>query len=69
MRLTGSGLGCDDWPNCNDTSVVDFSTKHSTIEQVNRLFTFLVCVGVALAAAAALVPPAAPHATCWCSAS
>jgi cytochrome c oxidase assembly protein subunit 15 len=53
VRLTGSGLGCDDWPNCNDTKIIDFSSGHSTIEQVNRLFTFLVCIGVALAAAAA----------------
>jgi cytochrome c oxidase assembly protein subunit 15 len=53
VRLSGSGLGCNDWPNCNNTQVVDFSSKHSTIEQVNRLFTFLVCIGVALAAAAA----------------
>jgi heme a synthase len=53
VRLTNSGLGCNDWPNCNGTRVVDLSSKHSAIEQVNRLFTFLVCVGVALAAAAA----------------
>jgi cytochrome c oxidase assembly protein subunit 15 len=53
VRLTGSGLGCNDWPNCNDTKIIDFSSGHSTIEQVNRLFTFLVCIGVALAAAAA----------------
>jgi cytochrome c oxidase assembly protein subunit 15 len=53
VRLTGSGLGCDDWPNCNNEKVLDFSSGHSTIEQVNRLFTFLVCIGVALAAAAA----------------
>ncbi len=53
VRLTNSGLGCDDWPNCNGTRVVDLSSRHSAIEQVNRLFTFLVCVGVALAAAAA----------------
>jgi cytochrome c oxidase assembly protein subunit 15 len=53
VRLTGSGLGCNDWPNCNNDSFVDLSTKHSAIEQVNRLFTFLVCIGVALAAAAA----------------
>ncbi len=52
VRLTGSGLGCDDWPNCNDAKLVDFSSGHATIEQVNRLFTFLVCIGVALAAAA-----------------
>jgi cytochrome c oxidase assembly protein subunit 15 len=53
VRLTGSGLGCDDWPNCNGTTFVDLSNKHAAIEQVNRLFTFLVCIGVALAAVAA----------------
>lgn len=53
VRLTGSGLGCTDWPNCNDAKLVDVSSKHAAIEQVNRLFTFLVSVGVALAAAAA----------------
>ena len=53
VRLTNSGLGCDDWPNCNGTKVVDLASRHSAIEQVNRLFTFLVCVGVALAAVAA----------------
>ncbi|MEN9646356.1 MAG: hypothetical protein RL238_3025 [Actinomycetota bacterium] len=52
VRLTGSGLGCDDWPNCNDAKLIDFSSGHATIEQVNRLFTFLVSIGVALAAAA-----------------
>ena len=53
VRLTGSGLGCNDWPNCNNDSFVDLSTTHSAIEQINRLFTFLVCIGVALAAVAA----------------
>ena len=53
VRLTGSGLGCNDWPNCNDSKVVDVSNKHAAIEQVNRLFTFLVSIGVALAAVAA----------------
>jgi cytochrome c oxidase assembly protein subunit 15 len=52
VRLTGSGLGCDDWPNCNADKVVDFSNAHAAIEQVNRLITFLVCIAVALAAAA-----------------
>lgn len=46
VRLTGSGLGCDDWPNCNDERLVDVSSGHAAIEQVNRLFTGLVAVGV-----------------------
>ncbi|CAN5813209.1 COX15/CtaA family protein [soil metagenome] len=49
VRLTGSGLGCDDWPNCNDERLIDVSTGHAAIEQVNRLFTGLVSVGVIVA--------------------
>ena len=50
VRLTGSGLGCNDWPNCNDSKLVDVSSQHSAIEQVNRLFTFVVGLAVVLAA-------------------
>ena len=50
VRLTGSGLGCSDWPNCSDTKLVDVSSLHSAIEQVNRLFTFVVGLAVMLAA-------------------
>jgi cytochrome c oxidase assembly protein subunit 15 len=53
VRLTGSGLGCVDWPNCNDDTFVDVSSKHAAIEQINRVFTFLVAAAVALAAVAA----------------
>lgn len=46
VRLTGSGLGCDDWPNCSSTKLIDVSSTHAAIEQVNRLFTGLVSAGV-----------------------
>ncbi|MFZ4810068.1 MAG: COX15/CtaA family protein [Ilumatobacteraceae bacterium] len=49
VRLTGAGLGCDDWPNCNNEKLIDVSSTHAAIEQVNRLFTGLVAVGVMLA--------------------
>lgn len=55
VRITGSGLGCDDWPNCNDTKVVDVSTGHAAIEQVNRLFTGLVALSVIVAVLGSLV--------------
>lgn len=55
VRLTGSGLGCTNWPNCSDTKLVDVSSKHAAIEQINRFFTFLVGLAVILAALAALV--------------
>src|SRR5690606_28336062 len=55
VRLTGSGLGCDDWPDCSDAKFVDVSSKHTAIEQVNRLFTGLVGAAVIASVAGALV--------------
>jgi cytochrome c oxidase assembly protein subunit 15 len=55
VRLTGSGLGCPDWPECNETRFVDVSSTHGAIEQVNRLFTGLVAVAVVLAVLGSLV--------------
>lgn len=46
VRLTGSGLGCIDWPNCNDTQFIDVSSGHTAIEQANRLFTGVVSFSV-----------------------
>lgn len=46
VRLTGSGLGCADWPNCNNTRFIELSTTHGAIEQVNRLFTGIVMIAV-----------------------
>lgn len=54
VRLSGSGLGCEDWPNCNNTRLIDVSSKHAAIEQINRLFTFAVGLAVVLAALGAL---------------
>jgi cytochrome c oxidase assembly protein subunit 15 len=55
VRLTGSGLGCDDWPNCNDERLIDVSTGHAAIEQVNRLFTGIVAVAVIAAVLGSLI--------------
>jgi cytochrome c oxidase assembly protein subunit 15 len=46
VRLTNSGLGCDDWPNCSSERFVDVSSKHAAIEQINRLFTGIVGLAV-----------------------
>lgn len=46
VRLTGSGLGCQDWPRCSDQRFVDVSTAHAAVEQVNRLFTGVVAIAV-----------------------
>ncbi len=55
VRLSGSGLGCNDWPRCNSRQLVDVGTQHAAIEQVNRLFTGLVAVVVIIAVLGALV--------------
>lgn len=42
VRLTGSGLGCEDWPNCSDESLVPAAEYHGLIEFGNRLITIPV---------------------------
>ena len=54
VRLSGSGLGCADWPNCNASKLIDVSTTHGTIEQLNRLFTGVVMIAVIAAVLGAL---------------
>jgi cytochrome c oxidase assembly protein subunit 15 len=49
VRLTNSGLGCADWPNCSATKLVDVSTHHAAIEQLNRLFSGAIGIPIALA--------------------
>ncbi|MSO58833.1 MAG: heme A synthase [Ilumatobacteraceae bacterium] len=53
VRLTGSGLGCADWPRCSQEKFVDVSSSHTAIEQVNRLFTGIVSTLVIIAVLAA----------------
>lgn len=42
VRLTGSGLGCADWPGCSESRFVDVSSTHTAIEQINRLLSGLI---------------------------
>jgi cytochrome c oxidase assembly protein subunit 15 len=51
VRLTGSGLGCPTWPNCEPGSLtpVAASSANASIEFANRLVTGAVSVAVALA--------------------
>jgi len=67
VRLTGSGLGCDDWPNCNNERFIDVSSGHTAIEQLNRLLSGFIAVPTVLMVVGAvrlrgqgrrLVPPA-----------
>ena len=51
VRLTGSGLGCSSWPNCEPGRLVPHGDAgyHGMIEFVNRLFTGVVSLSVAAA--------------------
>jgi cytochrome c oxidase assembly protein subunit 15 len=49
VRLTGSGLGCTDWPNCEKGRFVAPLERHAMVEFVNRLITGLVSLAVIVA--------------------
>jgi cytochrome c oxidase assembly protein subunit 15 len=48
VRLTGSGLGCSDWPNCTATSVVAPLQFHALVEFGNRLVNVVITLGMVL---------------------
>jgi cytochrome c oxidase assembly protein subunit 15 len=54
VRLTGSGLGCSEWPTCEQGRVVAPLETHSMIEFGNRLVTGLIAVPIGLAVLASL---------------
>ena len=55
VRLTGSGLGCTDWPNCEDGRLVAPLELHPMVEFVNRMITGLVSLAVMVAVLGSLV--------------
>ena len=54
VRLTGSGLGCSDWPNCEPGEFVPAADFHGWVEFGNRIVTGLVSVAVIAAVCASL---------------
>ena len=58
VRLTGSGLGCPDWPSCFQHHLTAVSSFHPIVEFANRLVSAAVTlVSVAALAVAALRTP------------
>lgn len=56
VRLTGSGLGCSDWPNCHENQFhADLGDVHGMIEFVNRLITGVVSAAVIAAVLGSLM--------------
>ena len=55
VRLTGSGLGCPDWPTCDSDRIVAPWEYHAMVEFVNRTITGLVSVAVMLAVLGSLL--------------
>ncbi len=56
VRLTGSGLGCTDWPTCEDGQFfAELDNVHAMVEFLNRLFTGVVSVAVMLAVLGSLL--------------
>ena len=57
VRLTGSGLGCPEWPNCTAGSLTPTRAvgAHGIIEFVNRMVTGIVSIAVIVAVLGSLV--------------
>jgi cytochrome c oxidase assembly protein subunit 15 len=54
VRLTGSGLGCSDWPGCEQEQFVAPLELHPMVEFVNRIVTAVVSLAIGLAVVGSL---------------
>ena len=66
VRLTGSGLGCENWPNCGETFLPP-KDYNALIEFGNRVAGVIVGLTTLAAAAAAFRVPALPRWLFWCA--
>jgi cytochrome c oxidase assembly protein subunit 15 len=64
VRLTGSGLGCENWPSCGDTFLPP-KEYNALIEFGNRVAGFTVGLTTLVAAAAAFRVPGMPRWLFW----
>lgn len=65
VRLTGSGLGCPDWPTCSGDQVLPATSAHALIEAGNRLLSALVALAAVAAFVAAWRSRAATRGVRW----
>ena len=68
VRLTGSGLGCDGWPGCEEGSFFPASGHHSVIEFTNRAIAIFPLTLTLVAWLAALRTPGLPRWVAWVAA-
>lgn len=64
VRLTGSGLGCENWPRCGETFLPP-KDYHALVEFGNRAAGFAVGLTTLVAAAAAFRVPGLPRWLLW----
>jgi cytochrome c oxidase assembly protein subunit 15 len=64
VRLTGSGLGCENWPRCGETFLPP-KDYHALVEFGNRVAGFAVGLTTLVAAAAAFRVPGLPRWLLW----
>jgi heme a synthase len=64
VRLTGSGLGCENWPRCGDTFLPP-KDYHAVVEFGNRVVGFAVGITTLVAAGAAFRVPRLPRWLLW----
>lgn len=64
VRLTEAGLGCEDWPTCNEGEFLPAWQVHGLIEFGNRVISLLVTVStIAVVVAARRLDPPRPELT------
>jgi len=66
VRLTGSGLGCENWPSCGDTFLPP-KDYNAYVEFGNRVAGFVVGLTTLAAAVAAFRVPGMPRWLLWCA--
>ena len=67
VRLTGSGLGCPDWPSCYQHRLTAQLSYHPVVEFSNRLVTVLLTVVVGLTFVASFLRQPRRRDLCWLS--